>query len=511
VYLYKCAAMKRIRLLTLLSLIFMATSCNSQNREQPRNDRQPAVAGQFYAGDAATLNKDLKALFDKAIPKKISDVIAVIAPHAGYVFSGEVAASAFNQIDENKQYTDIFVIGSSHSSYFSGASVYCDGDFITPLGTVEVDTALAKKLVKENAVIKNYKDVHIFEHSLEVQLPFLQYKMKKPFRIVPVVIGTSDAADCKRIAKALEPYFNSDNLFVISTDFSHYPNNENAKKVDFLTAQAIESNSPAQLLETLKYNEKLCVPNLATSLCGWSSVLTLLYITENLNDITISTLQYKNSGDTPVYGDSLRVVGYTAMAVNGKITSKMNEEFSLSSEDKKDLMGIARSTLTEYIKNGKIPAVDTSGFSSTIKQNCGAFVTLHKQGRLRGCIGRFEADKPLYLVVQDMTIAAATEDYRFSRVVTDELNTIDMEISVLSPLKLIKSIDEIGLGKHGIYIKKGSRGGTFLPQVATETGWSKEEFLGHCAEDKAGLGWYGWKDADIYIYSAIVFGEKDVK
>jgi len=113
--------------------------------------------------------------------------------------------------------------------------------------------------------------------------------------------------------------------------------------------------------------------------------------------------------------------------------------------------------------------------------------------------------------VQDMTIAAATEDYRFSRVVSDELSTIDMEISVLSPLKLIKSIDEFELGKHGIYIKKGSRGGTFLPQVATETGWTKEEFLGHCAQDKAGIGWTGWKDADIYIYTAIVFGEKDIK
>lgn len=487
----------------------MTASCNSQNHEQPKNDRRPAVAGQFYAGDAAMLNKDLKALFDKASPKKVNDVLAIISPHAGYVFSGEVAATAINQIDENKEYTDIFVIGSSHSSYFSAASVYCDGDFITPLGTVEVDTDLAKKLVKENAIIKNYKDVHIFEHSLEVQLPFLQYKMKKPFRIVPIVVGTSDAADCKKIAKALQPYLNSDNLFVISTDFSHYPNYENAKKVDHLTAQAIESNSPAQLLEALKYNEKLYIPNLATSLCGWSSVLTLLYMTENLDDITISTLQYKNSGDSPVYGDSLRVVGYNAMAVSGIIKKKMNEDFSLSSKDKEDLLDIARNTLTEFIKNGKIPAIDTAGFSGVIKQNCGAFVTLHKKGQLRGCIGRFEADKPLYLVIQDMAIAASTEDYRFSRVVADELKLIDLEISVLSPLKLIKSIDEIELGKHGIYIKKGNRGGTFLPQVATETGWTKEEFLGHCAEDKAGLGWYGWKDADIYIYSAIVFGEKD--
>jgi len=487
----------------------MAESCNSQNKELPGNDRKPAVAGKFYAGDSVTLTKDLKTLFDNALPKQQSDVLAIISPHAGYVFSGEIAATAFNQIDENKDYTDIFVIGSSHSSYFDAASVYSEGNFITPLGTVQVDTALANKLIEENPIIKNYPDAHWFEHSLEVQLPFLQYKMKKPFRIVPIIIGTDNVAVCEKIAKTLAPYFNSRNLFVISTDFSHYPDYKSAVMVDSLTAKAIESNSTKTLLETLKYNEKLDIPNLATSLCGWSSVLTLLYITENLKNVKISKLDYKNSGDVPDYGDTSRVVGYNAMAVTGKIEKE--QEFSLTEADKKNLLEIARNTLTEYIKYGKTPVIETSGFSSTIKQNCGAFVTLHKDGQLRGCIGQFTAKKPLYITIQDMAKSASTEDYRFDKVTTDELGAIDIEISVLSPLKLIKSTDEIELGTHGIYIMKDGRGGTFLPQVATETGWTKEEFLGHCAQDKAGIGWTGWKDADIYIYTAIVFGEKDTK
>jgi hypothetical protein len=157
----------------------------------------------------------------------------------------------------------------------------------------------------------------------------------------------------------------------------------------------------------------------------------------------------------------------------------------------------------------KVAVIDSSDFSATIKQHCGAFVTLKKRGDLRGCIGRFITESPLYLIVRDMAVAAGTQDPRFTAVTADELKNIDIEISVLSPLQKINSIDEIEMGTHGIYIVKGSSTGTFLPQVATETGWTKEQFLGHCAQDKAGIGWNGWKDADIYIYTAVVFGEKE--
>jgi AmmeMemoRadiSam system protein A len=145
-----------------------------------------------------------------------------------------------------------------------------------------------------------------------------------------------------------------------------------------------------------------------------------------------------------------------------------------------------------------------------MKVKSGAFVTLKEKGDLRGCIGRFISDEPLYKVVQEMAIASSTEDTRFPRVESKEIDELEIEISVLSPMKKIHSIDEIELGKHGIYIKKGYYSGTFLPQVATETGWTKEEFLGHCARDKAGIGWDGWKDAEIYTYEADVFSEKEI-
>ena len=166
-------------------------------------------------------------------------------------------------------------------------------------------------------------------------------------------------------------------------------------------------------------------------------------------------------------------------------------------------------TITAYVNQGKVISVDTTAYSAALNSRCGAFVSLKKDGQLRGCIGRFTADIPLCQVVQQMAIASATQDYRFSPVVPDELSNIDIEISVLSPMQKITSIDEIQLGVHGIYMTKGGKSGTFLPQVATETGWTLEEFLGHCARDKAGIGWEGWKTADLFIYSALVFGEKE--
>jgi len=236
-------------------------------------------------------------------------------------------------------------------------------------------------------------------------------------------------------------------------------------------------------------------------------VLALLSITEQDPDITFKTIQYKNSGDATV-GDKSQVVGYNAILAT-RSGKDENARFTLTDKDKRDLLLIARHTIEQYIANSTVLETDTSLLSQNIKTQYGAFVTLHENNNLRGCIGRFDATEPLYKVIERMAIAASTEDYRFQPVIKNEIGKLEIEISVLTPMQKIQSIDEIQLGKHGIYIKKGSRGGTFLPQVATETGWSKEEFLGHCSEEKAGIGWNGWKDAEIYIYEALVFGERD--
>jgi AmmeMemoRadiSam system protein A len=157
-----------------------------------------------------------------------------------------------------------------------------------------------------------------------------------------------------------------------------------------------------------------------------------------------------------------------------------------------------------------MPDDDSATYPDNLKIHAGAFVTLKENGSLRGCIGRFTANIPLYRLIREMAVAASTEDSRFDPVRMNEIPGLEMEISVLSPLKKITSADEIILGKHGIYIKKGYNSGTFLPQVATETGWSVDEFLGHCSRDKAGIGWDGWKKAELFTYEACVFSETDI-
>jgi AmmeMemoRadiSam system protein B/AmmeMemoRadiSam system protein A len=489
--------------------MFFNTQCSSQDKgpaEQSVN-RQPYAAGKFYPGNAGELRTELKDLFSLAVPKKTDNVVAIICPHAGYVFSGEVAASSYDQIDRNRTYKNIFILASSHVKYFDGASIYTRGDYITPLGTVKVNRELGKELMAKSKLFMFDSEADAYEHSVEVQLPFLQYILKQDFTIVPIILGTQDPGTCRTIAGILKPYLNSDNLFVISTDFSHYPAYRDAVTVDSITAHAVLKNSTEALLTTLNDNAVRGIQQLATSMCGWTSVLTLLYMTQDNPEITITPIQYMNSGDGP-YGDKSRVVGYESIVFSlNKPTSEAAPEFRLTEEDKTDLLAIARNTIKEYIRNRKMYEVDDSKLSDNVKTPCGAFVTLYKNGDLRGCIGLFSATEPLYVVVQKMAIASSTEDTRFMPVTADEIPGLNISISVLTPMKKINSIDEIVLGRDGIYIKKGFAGGTFLPQVATETGWTKEEFLGHCARDKAGIGWDGWKNADIYTYQANVFSE----
>jgi AmmeMemoRadiSam system protein B/AmmeMemoRadiSam system protein A len=472
-------------------------------------NRQPAVAGSFYPGNQTELKSTLESFFNKA--KEIEhpgSIRALIAPHAGYVFSGFVAASAYRQLDREAEYEHIFVIGSSHHTGFYGASIYNIGNYETPLGETEVDVELASKLIKGNSVFTFNEEAHNREHSLEVQLPFLQYWLKKPFKIIPIILGSQDPDVSEKIADALIPWFKSGNLFVFSTDLSHYPTWDGANKADANTIKGILSGSPDQLLQVLEENEKKNYPGLLTSMCGWPAVLSLLDMTSSLDGLSYHKVLYKNSGDTP-YGDHQRVVGYVSVIVTDDKSS--DENAFLSEEDKKTLLQIARNTLTEKIVNNRFSKIETGGFSPALLTPAGAFVTLHTvEGQLRGCIGRFQPDIPLYKVVKEMTISAALNDYRFSPVKAEEIPSLDIEISVLTPLKKINSIDELELGKDGIYIRNDGRSGTFLPQVAESTGWSKEEFLGHCSRDKAGLGWDGWKDADLFTYQAIIFSEKEM-
>jgi len=469
---------------------------------QPIN-REPIVAGRFYPADPVELMSTLKEYFSTV--KKIGEgkVRAVIVPHAGYIFSGKVAASGIGQIPTEAVYDHIFVLASSHRVLFDGASIYKCGNYITPLGTIEVDLDFTQKLIDENECFTFRSDAHQYEHSLEVQLPLLQYHLKNPFKLIPIVLGTQNASTCRDIAMALKPYFNDRNLFVISSDFSHYPSYEDAEKIDQITANAIESGSPETFLSTIRSWSEDKIPNLATCICGWTSVLTLIHLAEKKDNLSFRKVMYRNSGDNGLYGDKTRVVGYYSLILEENLF-----DFKLKEEEKESLLNLARDTIEDYLQTGKIKEIDSKSISGNLAKPLGAFVSLHFEGRLRGCIGRFQPADPLYLVVQKMAVSAAINDSRFAPVTMDEMKEIEIEISVLTPLKRIHSAKEIILGKHGIYMVKEGRSGTFLPQVATQMKWTLDEYLGYCARNKAHIGWDGWRDSELYTFEAMIFGEK---
>ena len=476
-------------------------------------DRQPVAAGRFYPADKETLIKDIAKMFENC--KKSSEnqnVRAIISPHAGYVFSGKIAAAAYSTIPKNSVYKNIFIIGSSHVMSFDGASVYNSGDYITPMGRIVVNKEIANKLINENKVFNFPTTAHIQEHSIEVQLPFIQYYFKDTPMIVPVIIGTDNEKSVKKIAEILRPWFTSENLFVISSDFSHYPSYKDAIETDNLTAVSISSGNPVTFLKTLKNNSTKRIPGLVTSMCGWTSGLTLLYLTEGNNQLEIKPIDYCNSGDSP-YGGKDEVVGYHAMAVVEKKTAsesrnEAGEDMTFTAEETSLLFTIVKSSIQSMLYDNKKTVIDESDIPLKFMAPMGAFVTLKINGVLRGCIGRFISSDPLYKVVQTSAISSAFEDPRFSPLTKEEYKKTDIEITVLGPLKKINNISEIVLGKHGIYIKKDFRSGTMLPQVATENGWTVEEFLGYTSREKAGLGWDGWKDAEIFIYEGVVLEDK---
>jgi len=489
--------------LLLLTCCWFLQTCHAQSDSHGGIDREPVAAGRFYPSSATQLEAMLGTYFGTATDKAVSEPLALIVPHAGYVFSGEVAATIYKLLDQDKQFKHIFLIGSSHTTYFNGASIYTQGDFITPLGRVKIDE-LAASLVEENSFITNDIVPHQSEHSLEVQLPFLQYWLNKPFSIVPIIIGGESESNCRKLADVLAPYLNRENLFIISTDFSHYPAYDDAIRSDNAMANAILSNSTEKFSQTRKDCENKGINELVTAMCGWTSVYTLLGITEKLDNVHFEKIIYRNSGDSP-YGEKDGVVGYYGLVL-AEIPDNDELNFSLDDSDKIYLLDMARTTIKEYLSGKEYDQSSNANIPKNLFVAAGVFVTLRIEDNLRGCIGNFSPEKPIYRTVQEMAIAA-TQDPRFLPVTLEELSHIEVEISVLTPLHRIKSIEEFELGKHGIYIKKGNRSGTFLPQVADETGWSTEEFLGHCARDKAGIGWDGWKDAELYTYEALVFSE----
>ena len=458
--------------------------------------RKPAVAGSFYPSSA----KEIDSMLDPWLsPSGGKAPQALIVPHAGYVFSGEVAASAFSRIPRGHAYKRIFLIGPSHQVGFAGASVDTLYSYAeTPLGQVPIDVSLGEELVRKGkGVFLSRRDAHDGEHCLEVQLPFLQKVFDEVPPIVPIIIGTQRLSLLREIADILKPYFTEDNLFIISSDFSHYPSYEDARASDLYVADAICGGGLAEFIKALQHIDKINYKGEDTAACGAAAIAVLLDIMDGKGRRYYQSehVMYRNSGDSP-YGDKDRVVGYNSIVITS------DHLFSFSQEEKQAMIAAARSAIYSSLKLEY--AGDDTPVGILKEKGYGVFVTLYLNGRLRGCIGRFVSDESLHSTIREMAQSVAFQDPRFPALSRSEAPRVDIEVSVLSPLKKISSVDEFKLGRDGIYMIKGSHHGTFLPQVAEETGWNTEEFLGHCAQDKAGIDYNGWKEADLYTYQSEV-------
>jgi len=484
---------KKIIIVLALSCQLSAVSCFAQEVKQPN------VAGAFYPDNPRELSEMIDGFLNAASPEAVEgEIFALISPHAGYVFSGQVAAYGYKLI-KNKPYKTVVIIGPSHYFGFGGVSVYPEGVFRTPLGDLEIDKEFTKKLLNRDIEISFQAQAFGKEHSLEVQLPFLQ-KVLKDFKIVPIIMGDCSLSTCKKLAGLLKEAIGSrhDVLVVASTDMYHGYDYEESEIIDNLTLSYLKNMDEEGLYNGLREGK--------LQLCGGFPVVTTLILARQLGHNKLKVLNHTNSAIVT----SRKIKGNWTVGYSSSVIDQPKGEVAMLNKDqRKKLLEIARKSIETYLKTGK--KLEVKEADAVLLKEMGAFVTLHEHGELRGCIGNLVGTQPLYLTVRDMAVEAAVGDPRFPHVESDELKNIEIEISVLSPMEKIDSVDKIQLGVHGVLVRRGFNSGVFLPQVATETGWSKEEFLSYLCAHKAGLSADAWKDksTEIYIFSAEVFSEKN--
>ncbi len=479
--------------------------------------REPAVAGQFYPKDKNELITLMDSFLNKVeLPHITGTPQILILPHAGYVFSGQTASYGFKAI-ENSNYDNIIIIGPSHNFPISDFILY-DGDAVkTPLGLVAINKNIVNELLK-NQNIKADNSIHQPEHSLEVEIPFLQHLFKNDFQLTLGLVNAEDLSKLESIANSIEKVLEQhpNTLIIISSDLSHYPNYDDAIYSDNKIIQSILTKDAQNLTNSINSVLSENRPGLETCACGNSAIKIGMFLAKKLN-LKGQKLYYSNSGETPVYGDKNKVVGYGAIVftADNTLQSINNEQATstidrkLNSREKQVALKLAQNTLEVAFGLSDNKFKDYKNYP-IFSENRGVFVTLYKDGQLRGCIGLIEPIKPLAEGIIEMAQAAAFNDHRFTPLTKKELENTEIEISVLTPPQKINNLNQIELGKHGVIVRFGNNSGVYLPQVATETGWDLETFMSSLCSQKAGLPANCWQNNStaIYTFEAQVFGEK---
>lgn len=467
--------------------------------------RPAAVAGMFYPADPKQLAQMVDGFLAKAAPQPVPNLLAIVSPHAGYQYSGPVAAWSYALL-KGRHYQRVVVIAPSHYDAFPFVSVFEGAAYTTPLGRVPVDQAFAKRLVNASLIklsgLGHTPDADKREHALEVQLPFLQ-RVLGDFQLVPVVMGAQDYGSCRALGLALAKLVGPETLIVVSSDLSHYHPYDEAVRIDRKTLTAVSEWD--YLSMSRNFAQRIW------EACGGGPIIAAMIAVERLGANQAVVLKYANSGDTA--GDRSRVVGYGAVALFKSDTKKSAQGpgFNLKSAEQCELLRLARKSVESAVRDHKLfdytPPPD-----GPLAQERGAFVTLTRRGELRGCIGFVAPSEPLAVTVRDVAAMAATRDSRFNPVAVKELAELDYEISVLSPMRRVLDIKQIRVGRDGLVIRSERAEGLLLPQVAADEHWDRLTFLQQTCV-KAGLATGCWQDAgtDIFSFTALVFGGRQVR
>jgi AmmeMemoRadiSam system protein B/AmmeMemoRadiSam system protein A len=469
--------------------------------------RRPAVAGSFYPAAPGELTKTVAGLYAEVDRYPIAGrTIGLIAPHAGYPYSGRIAAKAYKLL-QGEEFETVVIISPSHTVFFRGCSVFNGDGYATPLGVVNIDKDLSQKIAAVHPSIYLSNMGHASgstrgEHGLEVHLPFLQIVLGTNFKLVAIVMGDQEESTTRALGDVLAKEAETGRiLLVASSDLSHFHSEKEARVLDYTIQKAVQQYDPGLLLETLESGKG--------EACGGGPMAAVMMATRKLGGERVEFLDYTTSAE--VTGDYDEVVGYLSAAI---ITNKAEKprpatpapappkEQALTDGDKQELLRIAKEAVRASLEGHTFTPMQ----SERLEAKRGVFVTLKIDGELRGCIGTVRARQPLYETVAEMAVAAAFDDPRFPSLSKEEFERLRFEISVLSSLERVHDFSEIKVGLDGLMIKLEMHSGLLLPQVATELKWSSTHFLEQVSL-KAGLPKNSYKDkhAEIYRFSAEIF------
>lgn len=481
-----------------------------------KNVLESPLAGQWYTADAGVLRNELAKYLEQVEGPALDNVMALVLPHAGYRFSGQTAAFGIKQV-AGAAYRRVIVLGPSHGVPMPNAASVPDAThYATPLGEVPVDTDCIAAL-KAHPFFQTVPMAHAREHSVQIEVPLLQYALED-FQLVPIVVGQLDPETARAMGRALADNIDAETLVVASTDFTHYgprfqyvPFRDNIpENLRTLDEGAIQRIQAKDLDGFLAY-----IDETGATVCGRHPLAVLLAMLPE--PAKGHVLSYTTSGElTGDYGNS---VSYASLAFTGTWPGgkeapqkkPAESEASLEPGEKQTLLKLARETLAIALREQRLPDVSELDVAITpgMEEIRGAFVTLRQNGRLRGCIGDIFPSHPLYMSVMRNAANAALNDPRFPAMTPEELPGTDIEISALTPQKPVDSYEAIEVGRHGVVLSKAGRRAVFLPQVAPEQGWDRDTMLSHLAA-KAGLPQEAWReDAQFTVFEAEVFAEED--